>query len=506
MLVNDFLTDGIACGEAQYPVFAERLREVEVECIVWHLVGVGYGDGIIAARESDAPPDTNEAFADAVVEDGATPASAPVGVEEPRVDEVRRLSLHGSCRLAGTLGKEDTAAYECAVEGELEPAHAHERQVFAEVEFQAVGVGSVGVLVTIGEVGASGNGVCPLDRVAEMLVESGDRDDLAPVAAGVELVAEVGVVDMAGGEVDVALHIGGEVEVVIDRGGDLAELGAIDGHTIGGTQLVLVGDTIGDVCRGEDIGGAVVGGAGRVLTVACVADEAHIVVFVSQSGVDIHGSEGHIECEVACEEGVVAGVVVAPFDLLEEVESVGGVVVGRHQLCGYVEVAEPCGEGVVGLVPVVVESACGIVACAVLAVEAGTQLGVEPRGVEGLRIVERKGGNMLVEVGIFARYVVGRGELQHACLEGIIDEVAASVGLVAIGVGIAGVPAERDVVVEEEMTACELGGVGGAALVVVFRLLLLVVLRGDANTRGVAFAAELVEDVFELEAVFAGAA
>ena len=113
---------------------------------------------------------------------------------------------------------------------------------------------------------------------------------------------------------------------------------------------------------------------------------------------------------------------------------------------------------------------------------------------------------MLVEVGVFAGDVVGGRELEDTRLEGIVDEVAAAVGLVAVGVGIAGVPAEVDVVVGEEVLAVELCGVGGAALVVVLGGLLLVVLRRYAHAGGVSLAPELVEDILELDAVFAGAA
>lgn len=426
-----------------------------------------------------------------------------MGVEEPRVDEVRRLSLHGSCRLAGTLGKEDTAAYECAVEGELKTTHTHEGEVLAEVEFQAVGVSAVGILITVGKVCASGNGVGPLDRAAEVLVESSEGDDFAAVAAGVELVAEVGVLHMACREVDIALHIGGEVEIVIDRGGNLTELGAIDGHTIGRAELVQVGDTPGDVGRGESIGSAVVGGAGRILAVAGVADKAHVVVFVTHTEIDIDGSERHIERRIGRQEGVVAGVVVAPFDLFEEIETVGGIVVFDHKLRGYVESAEVGREGVGGLVPVVVEHACRIVACAVFTIDTDAELGMEPTCVEGLRVVESEGGDMLVEVGVFAGYIVGGRELENPRLEGIVDEVAAPVGLVAIGVGIAGVPAETDVVVLKQVGTSELGGIGGTALVVVFRLLLLVVLGRDTHAGGVTLSPELVEDVFEFDTVFA---
>ena len=372
LLVNDFLAYDIAGGEADSPVVAEGFGEVEVEGVVGHLVGVGYGDGIVAACESDAAPDTDETFADTVVEDGATPAGALVGVEETRIDEVGRLSLHGAGGLAGALGELHAALDKRTVERKLEAAHTHESEVFAEVEFQPVGVGTVGVLVTVGEVGAACNGVRPLDRVAEMLVESGDGDDFALVALGVELVAEVGVVDVAGGEVDITLHVGGEVEIVIDRGGDFAELGSVDGHTVGGAELVLVGDTVGDVGGGESVGGAVVGSTGRVLAVAGVADKAHIVVLVAHTGVDVHRSERHINGGIGSKEGVGTRIVVAPFDLLEEVETVLGVVVVLHQFGRYVELAEIVGEGVGRLVPVVVEGACGIVACAVLAIDTDT--------------------------------------------------------------------------------------------------------------------------------------
>ncbi len=205
-----------------------------------------------------------------------------------------------------------------------------------------------------------------------MLVESGEGDDFTLVALGVELVAEVGVVDVAGGEVDIPLDVGGEVEIVIDRGGDFAELGSVDGHTVGGAELVLVGDAVCDVGGGESVGGAVVGSTGRVLAVAGVADKAHIVVLVAHTGVDVHRSERHIERSIGGKEGVGTRIVVAPFDLLEEVETVLGIVVLNHQLGRYVELAEIVGEGVGRLVPVVVEGACGIVACAVLAIDTDT--------------------------------------------------------------------------------------------------------------------------------------
>ena len=219
--------------------------------------------------------------------------------------------------------------------------------------------------------------------------------------------------------------------------------------------------------------------------------------------IDIDGSERHIERRIGRQEGVVAGVVVAPFYLFEEIETVGGIVVFDHELRGYVESAEVGREGVGGLGPVVVERACRIVACTVFTIDTDAELGVEPTCVEGLRVVESEGGDMLVEVGVFAGYVVGGRELEDPCLEGIVDEVAAPVGLVAIGVGITGVPAETDVIVLKQMGTSELGGICGTALVVVFRLLLLVVLGRYTHAGGVTLSPELVEDVFEFDTVFA---
>ena len=79
------------------------VSDVQVECVAGHLVGVGYVDDIAAACESHAAPDTNQSLTDAVVQDGAGDAVLVVevvGVEEPRVDEVGRLSLHGSRQFA----------------------------------------------------------------------------------------------------------------------------------------------------------------------------------------------------------------------------------------------------------------------------------------------------------------------------------------------------------------------------------------------------------------------
>ena len=193
-----------------------------------------------------------------------------VGVEEPRVDEVGRLSLHGSRQFARAFWEEHAATDKGTVEGELEAAHAHETEVFAQVYLCAVTESAVGVLVGIGQVGAARYGIGPFDGVAEMLVEQSDRDDLAFVG-GIELIAQVCVLDTARLQVHITLHIARQLEVVIDRWRHLAELGAVDRHAVGGAELVVGIHAVGGVERGEEVGGRVVCGEGRVLAVAGVA-------------------------------------------------------------------------------------------------------------------------------------------------------------------------------------------------------------------------------------------
>ena len=96
--------------------------------------------------------------------------------------------------------------------------------------------------------------------------------------------------------------------------------------------------------------------------------------------------------------------------------------------------------------------------------------------------------------------------MQQSHLQGVVDEVAASVGLVAVAVRIAYVPMQFALLSCHLVLARQLRGVGQARLVGILRLPLLVVLRGDTHAVGVALAVKVVEDILQLNAVFALAA
>ena len=89
-------------------------------------------------------------------------------VKYTRVDDVRRLTLHGTIDVVAFV-ECNFAFNQCAVERNAEIVKAYEAEVLADVEFYAVIVGSFGVDIGVYEVGAAGYGVSPFYRVGEFL-------------------------------------------------------------------------------------------------------------------------------------------------------------------------------------------------------------------------------------------------------------------------------------------------------------------------------------------------
>ncbi len=413
-------------------------------------------------------------------------------VEEARVDEVRRLALHGAVLLAAAFLEVDFRVNPAAVERPAEVLQADGVEVLADVDFDAHVAGRLGVLVAIGEVGAALHGVGPLDRILEVLVESGYRERLA--TPRIPLVAEVEVLHVARLEVGVALHVAGQVEVVEDGAGNLAELGAVDRTAVGQAELVEVAAGLsvmlaggvfvqlaGQVERGEEVAVAVFGRLGRLLVVAGVGDELHGVGLVAHAGQEVPLAVGHIEREVAGTEVVVALVVVAPLDLLDKLP-------GR----------------LVAVVPVVEVVVCLVLTGAVLVESAHLECGAQRTDGQGLAVVDAGAADVLVQTGELAAHVVGGGVFDHAGLVLVVLQVAAAVRHVAVGIGVAHAPVEGTLVghvgLDHLQLVCarELAVVGHAALMIELGSLFHIALGIGAGTEGITFLGKAVGDVLKL--------
>ena len=146
----------------------------------------------------------------------------------------------------------------------------------------------------------------------------------------------------------------------------------------------------------------------RGFTVAGVAHQRHPRKFVSQTSIYVNRADGHIQSEIRRCEHVVATIVIAPFHLFEQVESVSAIVVFYHQLCGDIELAEIIRKGVARLVPIVIKHASHIRAGSIFAIESGFERGSEMvfSPIKQLLIIECKRADMFVKIRIFAGDIV----------------------------------------------------------------------------------------------------
>ena len=78
-----------------------------------------------------------------------------------------------------------------------------------------------------------------------MLVEESQRHLLA--IARIPLIAQVGIVNVGGLEVIVAHHIAAEVKIIEYRRRQLSKLGPVGRAAIGCSELMTLGEVIGDI-------------------------------------------------------------------------------------------------------------------------------------------------------------------------------------------------------------------------------------------------------------------
>lgn len=184
-----------------------------------------------------------------------------------------------------------------------------------------------------------------------MLIEGGQRDDLA--TAGIPLIAQVEVVDIAVLQVEIALHIRRQVEIVIHRGRHLTKLGAVDAAAIAEARLVLVGESPGHIGRREQVAMAIVMALVAGLRRAGVRDELHLVILIAQAGMHLKRSEGQRGHGIGRTKEIVATIIVELVHILKQVELVGSGIGGIAEQRGHVHAAEPFGQMVAhGVVPI----------------------------------------------------------------------------------------------------------------------------------------------------------
>ena len=148
------------------------LSHRQVYRVARHLVAVRHTGVVIACRAALASSHTNYAFAYAVVEQSHIELVSFVLVEETGVDEIRRLSLHGSVLLLRSFLKSHLALYQRTVERPAEVAQSDERQVFPYIQLHTIVGCALGVLVRVDKVRTSRHGVGPLYWRVKVFVES----------------------------------------------------------------------------------------------------------------------------------------------------------------------------------------------------------------------------------------------------------------------------------------------------------------------------------------------
>ena len=133
---------------------------------------------------------------------------------------------------------------------------------------------------------------------------------------------------------------------------------------------------------------------------------------------------------------------------------------------------EICRKSVGCGVPLIVERARLILACAIFAIATHLQRGSPTRKIERVLVVDANGEDVLVELCPFARYVVAGMQSYVARVLHIVEEVSPTVRQTSVGIRIPDTPIEG--IASEGMLTCELTVIGGARAVVVFGTVLLI--------------------------------
>ena len=248
---------------------------------------------------------------------------------------------------------------------------------------------------------------------------------------------------MAGAQGRVALHRAGEVEVVEHGGADLAKLGAVDGAPVGGAELLLLGQPPGEVERGKEVIIFKKLAHRALLIVARVADEFHAIVLEAHAGVDVHRADGERQPCIACGVEAAALIVVAQLRVVQHIKAlfVKVFLLAEKPGNGITEIRR---EVVGDRVETVNKAACAIVAAAVFAIAAHAEFGFYLLALAKLEaVIERGRADVLFKESKLAVDVVGSVKLDVARFVLVVQHVAATVGHVAVGKGVAHAPVER---------------------------------------------------------------
>ena len=339
-----------------------------------------------------------------------------------------------------------------------------------------------------------------------MLVEEPHTHHLAP--GGIELVAEIEVVDLTGFQIFVTADFVEEVEVVVDGRRHLAKLGPVERTAVGEPQQVLLVEVVGGVDRGQQVEVDVVatGQQGLRGRHRLVAGEAQSVILEAQPGVDVELAQRQLDGSVAGTVEVGGFVGVGLLGDFVDVDLVGTQPgIAHHLFVRQVEVLLTLGHGEV--VIAVDKLAGGVAAGAVFAHQAALDGRADGTQIDRALVIDTPREEVVAERLEVARdLLVAHLQLRHVgalAHTGLVDDDA-SVGLGFVGVAVTYVPRQGvQLVLVEEVVAGQLPQVGEARLV---EHLGLFAVEGAADvslagTFGQAVFTQHVEEVAELDFV-----
>ena len=140
LLKRDLLVEEVSDGEFDLQR-TKALAGRQVEGVARHLVAVRHPDVSRSVAATRGASHAHDALANAVVEQVDRELQWLIVVEDSRIDQIGRLSLHGAIVLIATRGKPHTAMNERPVETPGEVFQSDEAELLAYVELQPVIVG-----------------------------------------------------------------------------------------------------------------------------------------------------------------------------------------------------------------------------------------------------------------------------------------------------------------------------------------------------------------------------
>ena len=486
-------------GAAQFEHGVQAHGESEVEQVARTFIQVG--DVVVDAVAPHAPQPDNP-LPDAVVEQAKAKRAIRHPVKQPGIDDVGRLSLHGAVVVVAVGLKVHPAVDERQIEGGGEMRQPHKVELFPQVYLDAVVGGAVCVFVGILDNAAAGVEESQFDRVLKPFEEKRSAHHI--VGSGIQLVAQVYVVDGGLFQLGVARQPAEQVEVVVGGRSEFAELLPVYADAVSRAQQRFRGDIIRDVDRRKEV--VVI----KIVIPFLVGGNLRVgrhdgrTVLKPHARVEVKPAERNVERRITGGYDFVGVVVVGVVRFVAHVYFVGCAnVSGRHQLTGG-QAFKAGGQRVID-VPYINEVPCTVRPRGVRAIHAGFKL---HRLSAPLRypadVVHGARKNMFVQGGVIPRDVaLVNGIFIHAVRGVFLPFYDAPVGLVAVRVRIAGVPRQVVFRLAEKVRARQLPAVCAALLVGIFLLQLLVegAHVAPAFAQRVAVAPKLVEDIAKFKLV-----